>query len=343
MSLGGNLLRQAALGTITSQTGIPTTKSGAINKAASLAKGQIKGKVPAALNPYVDAGINALSDLLRGKIGGTGVVKRSPFPDGGIGDANNAVNNSKFGYWKEGEIPEQYTVLIASRSLGKVRAILQDEVSFQVSSEWGSMIPSKIARGINKENLARVGALFKVNIMSRFASRRVWVSTTPIAMVMKLIFESEDDALNDVVMPCKVLQGMALPGEGFGSIGKLFNKETKRGGFLIPPGPSPYGIDFKAEVAGKNVAFSFGQDERIDIYVGTFLNFGNVIIKSVNVTYDSRMEERGFPISARVDIVFESYEIVTKFGIDDMYINSTPIVPQREKAARRSVKDAEIK
>ena len=56
----------------------------------------------------------------------------------------------------------------------------------------------------------------------------------------------------------------------------------------------------------------FGSGDNVTIYIGSYLVFEKVVIKEVNPVFDTRVTREGWPISAEVSVVFETYEILTK-------------------------------
>jgi hypothetical protein len=197
-------------------------------------------------------------------------------------------------------VAEEYiiTVLSALSAPGGqspivVRAIMQDEVRMTTGSKWESFLG--VITGNPIGNLAELTAqaFFNTSLQNAALSRRIWRGTDPLSLTLNLRFEEEYSSTVEVMQACEALQAMCLPG----------SSSSTGLGLLIPPGPSPFVLD--ATTAGK-------ASDLIAVYVGRALSFTNVIIKQVDVSYQTRMGTDGFFKAAKVAVTFETYEIVTK-------------------------------
>jgi len=114
---------------------------------------------------------------------------------------------------------------------------------------------------------------------------------------MKLKFEAESNAKNEVTDLCTKLLGLTLPSGGKESLGGKI--------FLTPPGPNPWG--------------SVLVGERISIDIGNkWLYLSNIVVNDVTVEYENRMSAGG-PIGALVTIDLSTYELMTKSDIDKAF------------------------
>jgi len=216
--------------------------------------------------------------------------------------------------YKGKRVAEPYIVRIRTNdenftNITVVRAIMQEEIQLRTSSRWEAFGQGSLLGTIG-ERILQFG--WNTTATFAFMSRRMWRGTTPIELNLKLQFEAENDALEEVVKPTLVLQQLALPG-----VRKTFkpwiiskpllkyfgdNEVT----VLYPPGPSP---------------FINSVGDQITVSVGEFLKFSSVVIKDISVKYAPKLTVDGYPISSVVNVQFETYEIVTKEGLDDIYSN----------------------
>jgi hypothetical protein len=193
-------------------------------------------------------------------------------------------------------VPDEYkiTVTVAnSKGASGLIAVLQDNFVLAVESRWEPFM-----QGLNESLIGQLGNIITTaatgkSLQVAVTSNRIWTSTL-----------TETDPYKDVVQKCYALQELAVP------------SEPVAGGLLTPPGPSP----FKRTAESKTM-LGAQEGTRIDIAIGTFLKFKSVIVKSVSITYDTRMSEqpRGLPIAAKADITFETYQIMTKENLADAY------------------------
>ncbi len=237
-----------------------------------------------------------------------------------INSTKKAGNKIKCGYAADtsGPVGENYLISIENNDW-IVGAVMQDTLALRVESAWKpleDLAPPEAKRYGDIAN-AISQALAKRSLLTSYTSRRIWAGTSPVEMNITLRFEAVYDAYSEVVEPCMALQMMALPTTGTGN---LFGLNANLP-LLAPPGPSPYQLEgTPAEsVKDNKVARYMAQGDNISISMGALLYFNNIIIHAVTVTFDTRITEQGHPISAKVDIVFQTYEILTKKGLADAY------------------------
>jgi len=229
---------------------------------------------------------------------------------------NGGTNKYGYGRSSYGQIPLAYRVAISSRlrtvaenSSTLVTAMLQDNFSMAVEGDWVALPQVTDALGKLGEFVQKYGEQVAQTVgysgKTLFNTRRMWNGSTPIEIPLTLKFEAIRDPYNEVYMACKALQKMALPG--------ILSKTASAGIGLIPPGPSP--------VYGNSTS----QGDKIRIMIGQFLIFDLVVIKRVNVEFSARMTEQGLPLGAKVDLMFQTYEIQTKTSLDKIYSGSNVV------------------
>jgi hypothetical protein len=226
------------------------------------------------------------------------------------------------------KVAPEYQVRILARKIevgGKgpilidLLAILQEEISLGTESSWQSFIPSKYEPSAELQTMASaVGA----SLITRWTSRRVWMGTEPLKISMKLRFEADENAYNEVIVPCLGLKKLCLPTQG----PKIPVVSAITSNVLFPPGPNPL-------VRGGIFGWAGGENIEIQVGLGPrpFLYFDSVIMKRVNVTYANRFTEKGYPVSATADIQFETYAVLTKEDLDDVFSGKRTI--RTEKTA----------
>ena len=203
-----------------------------------------------------------------------------------------------------------------------INAYLQDKVSFTAGSKWEGIIQSiPGAETLQKTVDTVIQAAAHKTAISTMSTNRKWAGSDPIGINLKLKFEAVNDVETEVLLPCRLLQGLTLPSGGIEGFG------------LTPPGPSGFAIK-----QGEKDDLSRG--ETIAINIGNFLGFRSVIIKSVKVTYENRMSADG-PIGAEVEMVIESWRMMTREKLSEVYDNKLEMSKTAETlgtnlAARRS-------
>jgi len=203
-------------------------------------------------------------------------------------------------------ISNRYVVTINSKSTDSgiksynIYAYLQEKITFTCASNWDSI--GLMFGGMTgfADTVFQMGTGH--SLQSTVASRRKWTGSDPVKISMKLKFEAIDDVDKEVLTPCRALQQLTLPRTGVFGGAESF--------FLIPPGPSPY----KWKETDPRGDF-------ISINIGNFMFFESVIVTNVEVVYDNRMSNVG-PIGAHVNIQLETYQILTKEHLENVYSTS---------------------
>lgn len=253
---------------------------------------------------------------------------------------------SEYGYVPDGRpASDVYLARITSiRNRWSVVGLLQEDIQMRVESRWDPFIPaSMLAKGnmlmqLISEKAGVAGG--PKSLVTKASTRRLWVGSTPMVISLKLKFESITDSAKDVVAPCRILQSLALPSEpGTSTNVNPQAKPTtiaaalnviKSLPLLSPPGPSPFSwegiLSSRKPVNELNISSivenSKGGD-RIILQLGKFLNFDDVIIKEVSTAFHIKMDTFGDPISADINIIFETYEIPTVQTLAQAYEKTT--------------------
>ncbi len=232
------------------------------------------------------------------------------------------------------QVPPEYLVTVTSiRNQCSVVSILQEPIQMEVESRWKPFIPTQLLDEANTIMQAFSGG--RKSLITKACSRRMWEGSTPITLSLVMKFEAIKDTQIEVVEACKALQKMSLPSEnskavtGGGTIIEDIQNVVSKVPTLIPPGPTPFtltGILNLRSISGHNDGTRFnkikeGSDggDIIIIEIGRFLTFYNVILHKVGVSVPPTISNDGNPISANVNVVFETYEMTTTEELDKMY------------------------
>lgn len=220
------------------------------------------------------------------------------------------------------DIPNAYKVIVSSSALQTVVVgLLQEESTFQITSEWGSFIPvAGLQNDINSVSQFFSGRV----LMTQALTRRIWKGTSPITISVNLTFESIVDTWSNVGLPIRALGQMILPGVMGVDVGK------HKVPLLSAPGPSPFhSPELKKTLKATGMSYTPSgllSGDRIHLKIGKFLSFPEVIVKRIVPTYANRFDSNGQPISAKCTVEFETYEIITKSGGNGKGLDS--IIPR---------------
>jgi hypothetical protein len=245
---------------------------------------------------------------------------------------------NQYGYRPDGQpLPLEYLSRVTSiRNRATVISPLQEDILLRVDSRWEPLVPMSLLLA----GQAIVQALTKGrrSLISRATSRRIWTGTSPMVLSLKMRFEAVENAANEVREPVRILQSIALPSEPWASGQKMSesNKDQSildsvRGythlPMLSPPGPTPFtltGIINRRDPShdlGDTTSLIEGLKggDKIMIELGRFLTFYNVIVRNVSAIVPIKFDTNGDPISATVNVVFETYEIMTAESLQHTY------------------------
>lgn len=236
---------------------------------------------------------------------------------------------TQYGYVPDGDdVPVEYLIRITSvRDNETVVALMQEGISMTTHSNWEPVVPMGMGNFESVTQAITSLAGSPTSLITKAASRRIWKGSSPILIVAKLKFEAVNDAFKEVAMPCKILQKLALPSEKdiLGDTMQKFNI-SKSLPVLSPPGPTPFTTVGLLENLDSNPASTYHDAIKgmsggnlIIVRIGTFISFINVIVKEVSINVEPKFTKEGYPISASVDMSFETYEMMTTRNIDRAY------------------------
>lgn len=216
-------------------------------------------------------------------------------------------------------VPAAYKIKVVSTASNvAVIGIMQEKTTFRATSEWGTFIPIGGMQGLTNQLSQLFGGR---TLMTKFMSRRIWKGTSPITIALDFNFQSVNNTLTNVVYPAQALLSMALPSV---SNLKVFGQNLP---LLKAPGPSPFHFkQEQEEVKGMGATArqflpGLKGGDIITLSVGNHLFFPSVIVKEVTPTFDTRMDPDGWPISATVNVLFETYEIITKEDLENIFFS----------------------
>lgn len=194
-----------------------------------------------------------------------------------------------------------------------ISALIQDKLSIRTESHWTPMTAASVTTKITDElSTAGLGK----STVGKYTSRRLWAGTDPLSFSISMQFKAINNAEREVVAPCRELQRLCLPFSGHDASTSDARKYLLES-FLTPPGPTPYTGLRRWVLEGIGLAVPL--EEQIDIFFGRFLTFKNVVVKDITVDIPNKFLKGGMPIGATAIIQFQTYEIITKETLDNIY------------------------
>jgi len=236
----------------------------------------------------------------------TSVVRKQPGKKPvGIAHGTHTVSGSTiYGYVSGGgttinKVPSSYLVSVYSKQMNVlVRAVMQENITTNITGRWEPVIGLGFLSGIVGTAPQYLGG---VTLLRPWMTARMWRGTSPIGISMNLKFEAVDDADRNVFKACTKLQEMALP------FWKRYkNDEGKHiGDLLAPPGPSAF-------MKTPYLKDTSSAGDEITIILGKMYTFRDVVISDVSTVVEPKFTDKGKPISATVNVKFETYTIMDR-------------------------------
>ena len=218
------------------------------------------------------------------------------------------------------DLLSNYLVTIVGGDGTTIQAHLPETFSFDIVSEYVAPLQDSV---VKDEGLSTVAKLAGFSTITQEMTSQFWAGGAPISISLPLIFVAKSNSDTEILRKIKQLMQMALP--------------TKDGVFLRSPGPS---LDIQGSNVGEKAATlgnavlqgtdalgallsSVVVKNKVQIRIGRFLWFDNVVLKNVQQTYDSRFDDAGKPLKAQVTVTFETAMTLTVQDMDKVFSGVT--------------------
>lgn len=233
-------------------------------------------------------------------------------------DANRGLDQSldydTFGYGTKAN--KNYVARIIQDGNLIARGYLPEVLNLGVSAEWSEPFAQLGAGALTDA----VQMLTNRRLVNQAQTIQVWQGTTPIKFNLRFHFVANTDPDQEVTVPIMNLFRLVVP--------------TKANGMLKPPGPDlafakgtgaaisdSLGSLFSTIQGGAQPGTTPGQDlqniingakGKISLFIGNFLTFDNVVVENVDAEFDTMFDSQGRPLSAKVDVGFKTFMILTQ-------------------------------
>lgn len=201
--------------------------------------------------------------------------------------------------------------LPAGKRTFAISGTLDETFSIRLGSQWDAPYNKSMRDMLGQssssmaQNIGNAMDVLKnltgIETRSRAASAQVWVSSDSITFSLPFTFVAMKDAKTEVVERVSNLLKLVAP------------TQVAKGTMLKAPGPT-----LGSQIAGAVTGNTSGR--QISLFVGTFMMLDNCIITSVETQFDSRLDKKGYPISAKVQVDIQSYySCFTVQDIDSLF------------------------
>lgn len=234
------------------------------------------------------------------------------------------------------DIPDEYLIRIEWRArngdIFVIKAPMQEKITSSTENVWSPVAASGLI-GQLERLFPGFTELFQVastrSTANRYTTRRVWTGGSPLDFTLSLKFEATTDVYTEVRWPVYLLRLLSLPyisssaqidtaavgrniEKGNIELAASKVKQILQSSFLAPPGPNPFSMVDRS-------MWGLGRWETVDVYLGKVYQINNVVVKSVREETPVRLHRSGNPIGQVVTINFQTYEIMTREALHDMY------------------------
>jgi len=217
----------------------------------------------------------------------------------------------------EDKRPEVYASNAGVKQTVMITAPLQEQITTRTEAVYQPL--TSVSFLASWSGLAQL--LTGRTLISRYASRQIWSGTSPLDFTLNLKFEAINDVYKEVLYPIIELQRMSLPFSGH----KHEAEQKTLGGFfaesfLAPPSPDPFiiaGVNLRGKLPW--VKNPEGVFENITVRIGTLLELKKVVVKDIHIQLQPKFSREGVPVEAMATVHFQTFEIVTKESLDNIY------------------------
>lgn len=170
-----------------------------------------------------------------------------------------------------------YNVHIKCAAAGfEIIADLPEQTNFSVVSDYEAVLAGIGDSSNNAANLASYMVGTSVN--AAFQSTQIWKASSPIDLMLTILFDATSNAHMEVYRPMRLLEALVLP------------KSLGAGGIVVAP----------------------NQNMPTTLTIGRQLTLPEVLMISVNNTFDTRLDKDGFPISGQSEVNFRTVKAYSR-------------------------------
>ena len=219
-----------------------------------------------------------------------------------LGDTNSLITHDKY------EPPENNRIVFYCENKKRaVQTVLSGPISLTVNSKWEGIFNAVGDLGSNLVNILDMGSgvLQSNSIRQSWFGRKMWKGTDPLKFTLPIRFVSFEDAEKEVLHPMMDLLAMVYPRE---SGDPIPTNTPLIGGLGLKlykiPGP---GLFYSTDGSGDG-----GRDDdgdRVEISMGSFLQFKGCYITSVTFNIENSFSLEGIPHTVEGKVSFESMDV----------------------------------
>ena len=230
--------------------------------------------------------------------------------------------------WEEGGYVKQknYQIRIYSDQGAAIIANMPEQIQLNVGSQWnqpfsnqslsGRLTDNKLISAKTAKGVDTISSVIPMTTQLKVSTVSVWQSGTQMELQIPLVFRATENSVFDVTNNIVELMRMAVPSE--------------MAGVLIAPGPSIAGNALKRILGYEESSGSISSGlqhalsgETIVLQLGSFIEIQPVIISNVGSEMFTQYDINGNPMSATVNVTFQTPYVVTKSDIVDFFRNCT--------------------
>jgi hypothetical protein len=196
-----------------------------------------------------------------------------------------------------------------------VRAPLSGSFNLSVQSRWNGLFDGT---GGGSQLLGIIDsfaqALGNHTLSQPWFGRKLWGGTTPFKFSLPVRFVSRFDAYKEVFLPVMGLLSFMYP-----RLVTEVDEESERGvanalSMYFVPGPNVF-----YALGDEEGGLGAGNGDRVEISMGSFLNFTGCYLTSINLTVENSFNLAGYPHNVGAQVDFEAMD-ASFVGVDGSFM-----------------------
>ena len=184
--------------------------------------------------------------------------------------------------------------------------ILENDISLGISNDYQPLLSGNVGGVVSYLSSVSGG---EVPAGFRQQGFQIWRGTSPIELKLSVSLHMVTSGRLDVITPAQKLIAYSVP------------DLNENGWGLTPPGASI--ISILGEDAVENISkfydVSSGKGS-VSVFVGSYIQLHNCIIKNVIPTYSLQEDSEGYPVSCKLDIDISTLDVANSTMINELFI-----------------------
>lgn len=205
------------------------------------------------------------------------------------------------------------------------KAWMPESIGVVLSNNWEASFAQTLQEKLNSATLGLangVNAAFGYTPRAQSLTALLWQGNSSTEFQLPCKIYASSDVVAEIINPLKNLIAVALPTKTQGGIDPILSKV----GSFNDLGDSAKALAGAAKNLGwfKAPSTPHGRssgEERLDLYIGTFMQINDVVIQDIQFTMPNRIHKSGSPVSCEVTITLLTGETPAAEDAINWFVN----------------------